>query len=90
MPLVNLSKENLQLIYFKKGGNFQNEGQIDSAQVNYEKSILVMDFLKEFWEFLKVRKKYWLLPILLVLVLFGGLIVLSQGSAIAPFIYTLF
>ena len=49
-----------------------------------------MDFLKEFWEFLNVRKKYWLLPILLVLVLFGGLIVLSQGSAIAPFIYTIF
>ena len=49
-----------------------------------------MDFLKEFWEFLKVRKKYWLLPILLVLILFGGLIVLSQGSAIAPFIYTIF
>ena len=49
-----------------------------------------MDFLKEFWEFLKVRKKYWLLPILLVLFLFGGLIVLSQGSAIAPFIYTIF
>ena len=49
-----------------------------------------MDFFKEFWEFLKVRKKYWLLPILLVLVFFGGLIVLSQGSAIAPFIYTIF
>ena len=49
-----------------------------------------MDFLKEFWELLKVRKKYWLLPILLVLVLFGGLIVLSQGSAVAPFIYTIF
>ena len=49
-----------------------------------------MDFLKEFWEFLVVRKKYWLLPILLVLVLFGGLIVLSQGSAVAPFIYTIF
>jgi|TARA_B100000900_G_C20332612_1_gene614826 hypothetical protein len=49
-----------------------------------------MDFLKEFWEFLKFRKKYWLLPILLVLVLFGGLIVLSQGTAIAPFIYTIF
>ena len=49
-----------------------------------------MDFLKEFWEFLKVRKKYWLLPILLVLVIFGGLIILSQGSAIAPFIYTIF
>ena len=49
-----------------------------------------MDFLKEFWEFIKVRKKYWLLPILLVLVLFGGLIVLSQGTAVAPFIYTIF
>jgi hypothetical protein len=49
-----------------------------------------MSFLIEFWEFLKVRKKYWLFPILLVLVLFGGLIVLSQGSAIAPFIYTIF
>jgi|TARA_Y100001949_G_C15876250_1_gene281750 hypothetical protein len=49
-----------------------------------------MEFLKEFWEFLKVRKKYWLLPIIIVLVLFGGLIILSQGSAIAPFIYTIF
>ncbi len=49
-----------------------------------------MDFLKEFWEFLKERKKYWLIPIIIVLVLFGGLIVLTQGSAIAPFIYTLF
>ena len=49
-----------------------------------------MDFLREFWEFIKIRKKYWLLPILIVLVLFGALIVLSQGSAIAPFIYTIF
>ena len=58
-----------------------------------------MSFLKEFWEFLKIRKKYWLLPIiivlvlfggLIVLVLFGGLIVLTQGSAVAPFIYTIF
>jgi len=49
-----------------------------------------MEFLKEFLEFLKVRKKYWLIPIIIVLVLFGGLIVLSQGSAIAPFIYTIF
>ena len=49
-----------------------------------------MSFIKEFWEFLKVRKKYWLLPILLVLLLFGGLIILSQGSAIAPFIYAVF
>ena len=49
-----------------------------------------MNFVKEFWEFLKIRKKYWLLPIILVLVLFGGLIALSQGSAVAPFIYTIF
>ena len=60
-----------------------------SDQYN-ETSILIMSFIKEFWEFLKVRKKYWLLPILLVLVLFGALIVLSQGSAVAPFIYTIF
>ena len=49
-----------------------------------------MSFLKEFWEFLKVRKKYWLLPIIIFLVLFGGLIILTQGSAVAPFIYTIF
>jgi hypothetical protein len=50
----------------------------------------MLDFFKEFWYFLKVRKKYWLLPILIVLVLFGSLIVLSQGTAVAPFIYTIF
>ena len=49
-----------------------------------------MDFLIEFFEFLKVRKKYWLLPIIIILVFFGGLIILSQGSAVAPFIYTIF
>lgn len=49
-----------------------------------------MDFLKELWMFLKVRKKFWLLPILLVMVLFGGLIIMAKGSAVAPFIYTVF
>ncbi len=49
-----------------------------------------MSFLAELWHFLKVRKKFWLLPILFMLVIFGGLIVLTQGSAVAPFIYTLF
>lgn len=44
----------------------------------------------EFWEFLKVRKKWWLAPIVVVLVLLGGLIVLTQSTAVAPFIYTLF
>ena len=50
----------------------------------------IMSFLIEFWKFLKVRKKFWLLPIILVLALFGGLIILSQGSAVAPFIHTIF
>jgi len=50
----------------------------------------MISFIKEFWEFLKVRKKYWLYPILIVLVLFGSLIVLTQGSVVAPFIYTIF
>ena len=50
----------------------------------------MIDFLKEFWEFLRERKKYWLIPILIVLLVFGGLIILSQGSAVAPFIYTIF
>ena len=49
-----------------------------------------MSFIKEFWEFLIIRKKYWLLPIIIVLVLFGALITLTQGTAIAPFIYTIF
>lgn len=49
-----------------------------------------MEFLQELWRFLRARKKYWLLPILVVVGLFGGLIVLTQGTAIAPFIYTLF
>ena len=50
----------------------------------------MVSFIKEFCEFLKVRKKYWLLPIIIILALFGALIVLSQGSVVAPFIYTIF
>lgn len=49
-----------------------------------------MSFLKELWAFLRTRKKYWLWPIILVMALLGVLLVLAQGSAIAPFIYTLF
>jgi len=49
-----------------------------------------MSFLTELWQFLKARKKVWLLPIILMLLVLGGLLVLVQGSAIAPFIYTLF
>jgi hypothetical protein len=47
-------------------------------------------FLREFWLFLSVRKKFWLLPVFIVMALFGGLIVLTKGSAVAPFIYTIF
>ena len=49
-----------------------------------------MSLLIELWQFLKARKKFWLLPIILVMLVLGGLLVLAQGSAIAPFIYTLF
>ena len=49
-----------------------------------------MSFIKELWKFMCVRKKFWLLPIMLMMALFGALIVLSQGSAVAPFVYTLF
>jgi hypothetical protein len=49
-----------------------------------------MSFLREFAMFMRARKKYWLVPILLVMLVFGGLLMLAQGSAVAPFIYTLF
>lgn len=49
-----------------------------------------MEFIKELWMFMRVRKKFWLLPIMVTMLLFGGLIVLTKGSAVAPFIYTLF
>jgi|TARA_B110000238_G_C16130881_1_gene441382 hypothetical protein len=49
-----------------------------------------MSFIKELFSFMSHRKKFWLIPILLMMALFGGLIVMTQGSAVAPFIYTLF
>lgn len=49
-----------------------------------------MLFLKELWQFLKIRKKFWLLPIISIMLLLGGMLVLAEGSAVAPFIYTLF
>ena len=49
-----------------------------------------MSFLRELWLFMRVRKKFWLLPILIMMVVFGGLLILAKGSVIAPFIYTLF
>jgi hypothetical protein len=49
-----------------------------------------MEFLKELWEFLRIRKKIWLAPIIIVMLILGGLLILAQGSVVAPFIYTLF
>ncbi|WP_306258450.1 DUF5989 family protein [Pararhizobium sp. IMCC21322] len=49
-----------------------------------------MDFISELWSFLKVRKKLWMAPIIIVMVVLGGLLILAQGSVVAPFIYTLF
>ena len=55
-----------------------------------KETTLMIDFLKDLWGFMKDRKKFWLAPIILIMLLLGALIVLSQGSAVAPFIYTLF
>ena len=49
-----------------------------------------MELVSELWRFMRIRKKFWLLPILMMMVVFGGLVVLTKGSVIAPFIYTLF
>ena len=49
-----------------------------------------MEFIKELWTFLKIRKKLWLSPIITVMVILGGLLILAQGSVVAPFIYTIF
>jgi hypothetical protein len=50
----------------------------------------MLSFLREFWAYVRIRKRYWLLPVFIVMMLFGGLVVLTKGSAVAPFIYTLF
>ena len=49
-----------------------------------------MDFLSEFWRFMRIRKKFWLLPIVLMMVVFGGLVILTKGSVVAPFVYPIF
>lgn len=50
----------------------------------------MLDLLKDFWDFMRIRKKFWLAPIVVIMLLLGGLLVASQGSVVAPFIYTLF
>ncbi len=58
--------------------------------LNTENTMSKLSILSEFWDFMKHRKKWWLFPIVIFLVLFGTLIVMTEGSAIAPFIYALF
>jgi hypothetical protein len=50
----------------------------------------MLDLLKDFWDFMRARKKYWMAPIVMIMLLLGALLVVSQGSVVAPFIYTLF
>ena len=50
----------------------------------------MLDFLNDLWQYMRQRKKFWLAPIILIMLILGGLIILAQGSAVAPFIYTLF
>lgn len=59
-------------------------------QKSLGETVLMMDLISDLWSFMRERKKYWLAPIILLMVLLGGLLVFAQGSAIAPFIYTLF
>lgn len=59
------------------------------AAREFQGSVL-MDFLRELWQFLKQRKKLWLLPVIIILLLLGGMILMVQGSALAPLIYTVF
>lgn len=61
-----------------------------STKIDVEGEITAMGFVAELWKFMRVRKKFWLIPVLVMMALLGGLIVLTQGSAIAPFIYTIF
>lgn len=61
-----------------------------SVARDHEGPILIMDFLKELTRFILTRKKFWLVPVVVMLVVLGGLLLFSQGSAVAPFIYTLF
>ena len=59
------------------------------TKINFNRG-KIMEFLKELWTFLRVRKKLWLAPIIVVMLILGGLLVLAQGSVVAPFIYTMF
>jgi hypothetical protein len=64
--------------------------RVSSDSANRDNVMGIMSFVAELWHFMRVRKKFWLLPVIVMSCLLGALIVLTQGSAVAPFIYTLF
>jgi len=66
------------------------DSQHQAAAEKFGETFLMIDFLKDLWDFMRERKKFWLAPIIVVMLLLGVLIVVAQGSAVAPFIYTLF
>ena len=77
---------------WRRVGLLQPDGKLTGTILSSESSNVgrKMEYFKEIWAFLRYRKKLWLAPIILVLVMFGGLLILAQGSVVAPFIYTLF
>jgi Family of unknown function (DUF5989) len=70
-------------------GDCGMNGAAISAAVNPPHEAL-MSFLAELWAFMRARKKFWLVPVLIMMVIFGGLVVMTKGSVVAPFIYTIF
>jgi hypothetical protein len=76
--------------YLLKARTFFFRGGFGKAILKRAQETKAMEFLRDLWGFMRTRKKYWLIPIIIILLLFGLLIVLTSGSAIAPFIYTLF
>ena len=88
-----LKRDELRLKFEKKKTYWISRNFQDIAPDTFKKPILKlknMEFIKELWAFLKVRKKLWLSPIITVMMALGGLLLLAQGSVVAPFIYTLF
>ena len=71
------------------GSPEKSRTNLSHLNINSEK-VNKMEFLNELWSFLRVRKKLWLAPIIMVMIVLGGLLILAQGSVVAPFIYTLF
>jgi hypothetical protein len=71
-------------------GSCANHQDLCPPRIPANSELSMLSFLREFWMFLRVRKKYWLIPTFLVMLIFGGLVVLTQGSAVAPFIYAIF